>query len=214
MEKAIIGEKLGMTQVFKDDLMIPVTVIKAGPCVVTQLKSAEKDGYKAVQLGYGELKAGRANQPMQGHFKKASCEPTRFLAELPLDPDEYKTGQKIKVDIFEEGDHADVTGVSKGKGFAGVVKRWGFAGGPASHGSRFHRAPGAIGQCASPSRVFKGKKMPGRMGGDRVTVQNLQVVVVDRDKGLLLVKGAVPGAKGTMVLIRESVKSNKKEVKR
>lgn len=211
MEKAIIGEKLGMTQVIKDDLMIPVTVIKAGPCVVTQLKSDENDGYESVQIGFGMIKANRANKPMAGHFKKANTEPTRVLAELPLDPAAYKTGQKIKVDIFTEGDRADITGVSKGKGFAGVVKRWNFAGGPASHGSRFHRAPGSIGQCATPSRVFKGKKMPGRMGGDRVTAQNLLVVGVDRDKDLLLVKGAVPGAKGTVVLIRESVKNMKRK---
>lgn len=211
MEKAIIGEKLGMTQVIKDDLMIPVTVIKAGPCVVTQLKSDENDGYESVQIGFGMIKANRANKPMAGHFKKANTEPTRVLAELPLDSAAYKTGQKIKVDIFTEGDRADITGVSKGKGFAGVVKRWNFAGGPASHGSRFHRAPGSIGQCATPSRVFKGKKMPGRMGGDRVTAQNLLVVGVDRDKDLLLVKGAVPGAKGTVVLIRESVKNMKRK---
>lgn len=214
MEKAIIGKKLGMTQVIKDDLMIPVTVIKAGPCVVTQLKSDENDGYESVQIGFGMIKADRANKPMAGHFKKANTEPTRVLAELPLDPAAYKTGQKIKVDIFTEGDRADITGVSKGKGFAGVVKRWNFAGGPASHGSRFHRAPGSIGQCATPSRVFKGKKMPGRMGGDRVTAQNLLVVGVDRDKDLLLVKGAVPGAKGTVVLIRESVKNMKRKSKR
>lgn len=214
MEKAIIGEKLGMTQVFKDDLMIPVTVIKAGPCVVTQLKSEDIDGYGAVQMGYGEVKPDRATLPEKGHFKRANTEPLRFLAELPLDPGSFKPGQKIKVDIFEEGDRADVTGVSKGKGFAGVVKRWGFGGGPASHGARFHRAPGSIGQCATPSRVFKGKKMPGRMGGDRVTVQNLLVVGVDSDKNLLLVKGAVPGAKGTVVLVRESVKAKKKTGKR
>ncbi len=214
MEKAIIGEKLGMTQVVKDDLMIPVTVIKAGPCVVTQLKSNENDGYESVQLGFGTIKADRTNKPLTGHFKKAGTEPTRVLAELQLDPAVYKTGQKIRVDIFAEGDRADITGVSKGKGFAGVVKRWGFAGGPASHGARFHRTPGSIGQCATPSRVFKGKKMPGRMGSDRVTVQNLLVVGVDRDKDLLLVKGAVPGAKGTVVLIRESVKNKEKKHKR
>ncbi len=210
MEKAIIGEKLGMTQVFKDDLMIPVTVIKAGPCVVTQLKSRDTDGYEAVQVGFGDKKPDSVNMPMKGHLKKSGSEALRVLAELPLDPAGYKTGQKISVGIFEEGDRTDVTGISKGKGFAGVVKRWGFAGGPSSHGARFHRAPGAIGQCATPSRVFKGKKLPGRMGSDRVTVQNLLVVGVDTDKDLLLVKGAVPGAKGTVVMVRESVKSKKK----
>jgi large subunit ribosomal protein L3 len=214
MEKAIIGEKVGMTQVVKDDLMIPVTVIKAGPCVVTQLKSEENDGYRSVQMGFGTRKADSANKPLAGHFRKSGTDPTRVLAELPLDPAAYKNGQKIKVDIFSEGDLTDITGVSKGKGFAGVVKRWGFGGGPGSHGSRFHRAPGSIGQCATPSRVFKGKKMPGRMGSDRVTVQNLLVVEVDRDKDLMLVKGAVPGAKGTVVLIRESVKNEKKKRKR
>jgi large subunit ribosomal protein L3 len=214
MDKAIIGEKLGMTQLFKEDAVIPVTVIKAGPCVVTQVKDRERDGYEAVQLGYGEVKPERANQPLKGHCEKAGAKPARFLAEVPLDPASYKRGQKIKVDIFEEGDRADVTGVSKGKGFAGVVKRWGFRGGPASHGARFHRAPGAIGQCATPSRVFKGKKLPGRMGTDRVTVQNLLVVGVDAEKGLLMVKGAVPGARGAMVLVRESVKGKKRSGKR
>ncbi len=210
MEKAILGEKLGMTQVFKGDLMVPVTVIKAGPCVVTQLKSKESDGYQAVQLGFGERKESRAGEPLKGHLKRANAEPVRVLAEVSLDPAAYKPGQRIRVDIFEEGDRADVTGVSKGKGFAGVVKRHGFRGGPASHGARFHRAPGAIGQCATPSRVFKGKKLPGRMGGDRVTVQNLLVVGVDADKDLLLVKGAVPGPKGAVVLVRESVKGKQK----
>jgi large subunit ribosomal protein L3 len=210
MEKAIIGEKLGMTQVFKDDLLIPVTVIKAGPCVVTQLKSQDTDGYEAVQVGFGEKKADSVNMPMKGHLKRSGGEALRVLAELPLDPSSYKPGQKISVSIFSEGDRTDVTGISKGKGFAGVVKRWGFGGGPSSHGARFHRAPGAIGQCATPSRVFKGKKLPGRMGTDRVTVQNLLVVGVDTDKDLLLVKGAVPGSKGTVVMIRESVKSKKK----
>lgn len=211
MAKAILGEKLGMTQVFKGNLVIPVTVLKAGPCVVTSLKVREKDGYEAVQLGFGDIKPDRVNQPMTGHFKKANCPPQRWLSEVPLSPGEYKTGQKIRVDIFVEGDRTDVTGVSKGKGFAGVIKRHGFHGGPASHGSRFHRAPGAIGQCATPSRVFKGKKLPGRMGGNTVTAQDLLVVGVDREKNLLLLKGAVPGPKGSVVLIRESVKGRKKK---
>lgn len=210
MQKAILGEKLGMTQVFKEDLMVPVTVIKAGPCVVTQIKSMESDGYRAVQLGFGRKKASRAGEPLKGHLKKSNSEPVRVLAEVELDPDSYKTGQRIRVNIFEEGDRADITGVSRGKGFAGVVKRHGFAGGPASHGGRFHRAPGAIGQCATPSRVFKGKKLPGRMGGERVTVQNLLVVGVDADRDLLLVRGAVPGPKGSVVLVRESIKGKKK----
>jgi len=211
MTKAILGEKLGMTQIFKGDLVIPVTVLKAGPCVVTQVKVGEKDGYEAVQLGYGDVKPERVNQPMTGHFKKANCDPMRFLAEVPLSTSDYRAGQKVKVDIFAEGDRADVSGVSKGKGFAGVVKRWGFAGGPASHGSRFHRTPGSIGACATPSRVFKGKKMPGRMGTDNVTVQNLLVVGVDRERDLLLLKGAVPGPRGSLLVIRESVKGRKKQ---
>jgi len=214
MEKAIIGEKLGMSQIFKDDTLIPVTVLKAGPCVVTQVKSRDKDGYEAVQLGYREKDPEKVNMPMKGHFKKANSAPQGFLAEVPLSPGSYTPGQKVRVDIFEEGDRADVTGVSKGKGFAGVVKRWGFAGGPASHGSRFHRAPGSIGACATPSRVFKGKKMPGRMGGEHVTTQNLLVVGVDREKDLLLVRGSVPGPRGSMVIIRESVKRKKKPGKR
>jgi large subunit ribosomal protein L3 len=214
MTKAILGEKLGMTQLLREDAVIPVTVLRAGPCVVTQLKSKERDGYEAVQLGYGEVKPERVNSPMQGHFKKANCPPQRFLAEVPLDPGEFRPGQKIKVDVFEEGDRTDVTGISKGKGFAGVIKRWGFAGGPASHGAHFHRAPGSVGQCATPSRVFKGKKMPGRMGGEQVTTQNLLVVGIDRDRDLILIRGAVPGPRGSLVLIRESVKSKKSKGKR
>ena len=211
MTKAILGEKLGMTQIFKEDLVIPVTVLKAGPCVVTQVKVAERDGYEAIQLGYGDVKPDKVNQPMKGHFKKANSDPLRFLAEVPLSAADYKLGQKVKVDVFAEGDRTDVSGVSKGKGFSGVVKRWGFAGGPASHGARFHRSPGAIGACATPSRVFKGKKMPGRMGTDNVTVQNLLVVGVDLERDLLLLKGAVPGPRGSLLLIRESVKGKKKQ---
>ena len=206
MVKAIIGEKLGMSQVFAEDKLIPVTVLKAGPCVVTQVKEVETDGYSALQLGFGEIKLERMNLPARGHLKKANTA-SRFLAEVPLEPgEEYKPGKKIRVsDIFEEGDHADVIGISKGKGFAGVIKRWGFSGGPASHGSRLHRAPGAIGQCATPSRVFKGKKMPGRMGGGRVTALNLLVVKVEPEKDLLMVRGSVPGPSGSIVVIRGSV---------
>ena len=209
MSKAILGEKLGMTQLFKGDLLIPVTVLRAGPCVVTQLKSKEKDGYEAVQLGFTEIPAEKVekkvNMPMKGHFDKAKCPPQKYLAEVPLDPAEFKVGQRLTVD-FAEGDQTDITGVSKGKGFAGVIKRHGYSGGPASHGSRFHRAPGSVGQCATPSRVFKGKKLPGRMGGDKVTALNLKVVEVDKDKSLMMVRGSVPGRRGSIVLIRESVK--------
>lgn len=209
MARAIIGEKIGMTQLFEGDVVIPVTVIKAGPCVVTQIKKEEKDGYEAVQLGYGDVKPQRVNKPMAGHYKKANCAPKRFLAEVPLDPSAYKPGQEVKADIFSQGDRADITGISKGKGFAGVVKRWGFRGGPASHGSTFHRAPGSVGQCATPSRVFKGKKLPGRMGGNRVTVKNLEIVRVDKSRDLILVKGAVPGPRGSLLIIRESKKRAK-----
>jgi large subunit ribosomal protein L3 len=213
MSKAILGEKLGMTQLFKGDLLIPVTVLRVGPCVVTQLKSKERDGYEAVQLGFREIPPEKVekkvNMPMQGHFDKAKCPPQKFLAEVPLDPGEFKVGQRLTVD-FAEGDQTDVTGVSKGKGFAGVIKRHGFSGGPAAHGSRFHRAPGSVGQCATPSRVFKGKKLPGRMGGEKVTALNLQVVEVDKDKNLMMVRGSVPGRRGSIVLIRESVKAGEK----
>lgn len=208
--KAIIGEKLGMTQVFLETEVVPVTVLRAGPCVVTQLKDEGSDGYRAVQLGFDEIAEDRrsVNQPMRGHFARANCRPQRFLLEVPLDPGEYQPGQKVRVgDMFSEGDAADVTGISKGKGFAGVVKRWGFAGGPASHGARFHRAPGAIGQCADPARVFKGKKMPGHMGAQKVTALNLAVVKVDAEKNLLMLKGSIPGPRGSIVLIRDSVKA-------
>ncbi|MDD5747794.1 MAG: 50S ribosomal protein L3 [Actinomycetota bacterium] len=208
-KKAILGKKLGMTQLFVGDVVVPVTVIKAGPCHVTQLKSNEKDGYEAVQLGYGDVKEARVNQPMKGHFRKAGTMPLEILAEVPLNPQEFKVGQKILADIFHEGERADVTGVSKGKGFSGVVKRWGFSGGPASHGSTFHRAPGSIGQCATPSRVFKGRKLPGRAGGARVTAQNLEIFRVDSERNLILVRGAVPGPKGSLVVLRESVKSGR-----
>lgn len=214
MTKAILAEKLGMTQLMREDVMIPVTVLKAGPCVVTQLKVMERDGYEAVQLGFREAKPRKTNQPMVGHFKKANCPPQKFVAEVALSPSDYKTGQKIKCDIFAEGDRTDISGVSKGKGTAGVIKRHGFKGGPAGHGSRFHRAPGAIGQCATPSRVFKGKKLPGRMGAAHVTSQNLLVVGVDKDRDLLLVRGAVPGPRGSVVVIKESVKGKKKARRR
>jgi large subunit ribosomal protein L3 len=217
MSKTIIGEKLGMTQLFKGDLLVPVTVMRVGPCVVTQLKSKEKDGYEAVQLGFGEIPREKVekkvNMPMKGHFDKARVQPQRVIAEVALDPKEFKLGQKLTVQ-FEEGDKADVTGISTGKGFAGVIKRHGFAGGPAAHGSRFHRAPGSIGQCATPSRVFKGKKLPGRMGGEKVTALNLKVVEVDKEKGLMMLKGSVPGPRGTIVLIRESVKAGSGQGKR
>ena len=208
---AILGEKLGMTRIFDDHARaIPVTVIKAGPCHVTQIRTQENDGYAAVQLAYGEVKPSRVNQPEAGHFAKAGVEPARHLLEVRVDDvDGFRLGQELRVgDLFVAGGKADVTGVSKGKGFQGVMKRHNFRGQAASHGAhKIHRAPGAIGACATPARVFKGTKLPGRMGGDRTTVLNLVVVGVDPDRNLLVLQGAVPGPKGGLVFVREAVKS-------
>ena len=210
--KTILGEKLGMTQIFDDESrVIPVTVIKAGPVRITQIKRPETDGYGAVQISFKELPARQVNQPQAGHFARSGVAPSKHLVEVRVDdPDEYQLGQQISVgDVFEAGQKADVTGVSKGKGFAGSMKRHGFAGQGASHGAhKIHRAPGAIGACATPARVFKGKRLPGRMGGEKSTVMNLDVVQVDADRGLLMVRGAVPGPKGAVVLIREAVKAH------
>src|SRR4051794_21618810 len=209
MNKGLIGKKLGMTQVFADDgRRIPVTVVEAGPCVVLQKKSVEKDGYSAIQVGYGAKEAARANSAQVGHCKAAGAGVFAFYRELRMDnTDAYNLGDVIASSIFEAGDLVDVTGTSIGKGFAGVIKRWGFKGGRASHGSRFHRAPGSIGCSATPSRVFKGKKMPGQMGNARVTIQRLQVVRVDLADNLLLIKGAIPGSDNGIVLIKSSVKA-------
>ena len=208
--KAIIGEKLGMTQVFDDEnRAIPVTVIKAGPVHVTQIKRPETDGYAAIQIAYREMTANKANRAQVGHFAKAGVAPHRHVVELRVDdPDAYELGQEITIaDVLEVGQRADATGISKGKGFAGVMKRHGFKGQGASHGvHKVHRAPGAIGACATPARVFKGKRMPGRMGGDQTTVLNLDVVQIDADRNVLLLKGAVPGPKGAVVVVREAVK--------
>lgn len=206
---AIIGEKVGMTQIFDEEARaLPVTVIKAGPCRIVQIRTPETDGYSAVQLGYGQARG--ANRPASGHYDKAGVEPARRLVEVRVDDvSEFAVGQEIKVeDIFQPGGKADVTGVSKGKGFQGVMKRHNFRGQKASHGAhKIHRAPGAIGACATPARVFKGTKLPGRMGAERVTVLNLAVVGVDAEQGLLLLQGAVPGPKGAMVFVREAVKN-------
>lgn len=204
MVSTILGRKLGMTQVWgEDDKLVPVTVIEAGPCVVTQVKTEKKDGYKAMQIGFGDIAERKVNKPMAGHFEKAGVEAKRFLAEVRLgDDDAVKPGSTITVDIFAEAKSVHVTGVSKGKGFAGVMKRHNFKGGPGGHGSHSHRVPGSVGQCATPSRVFKGKKLPGHMGTDTVTVRNLDVVKVDAEQNLLLVKGAVPGGKGALLTIR------------
>jgi large subunit ribosomal protein L3 len=207
--KAILGEKLGMTQVFDDDARaIPVTVIKVGPCRVTQIKRPETDGYAAVQIAYKE--ANGVNRPLAGHYAKAGVAPSRHLVEIRVDdPDAYELGQEITIaDVLVKGAKADVAGVSKGKGFQGVIKRHNFSGQGASHGvHRVHRAPGSIGACATPARVFKGRKLPGRMGGERVTMLNLDVVDIDATRGLVLLGGSVPGPKGSVVLVREAVKA-------
>jgi large subunit ribosomal protein L3 len=202
--RSILGRKLGMTQVWGEgDRLIPVTVIEAGPCVVSQIKTVKRDGYRAVQLAYGFVKPQRVNKPMTGHFDKAGVEPKRYIAEVRVDEgDDHKVGETFTVEMFEPGNTVHVSGTSKGKGFQGVMKRHNFKGGPGGHGSHFHRAPGSVGQCATPSRVFKGLKLPGHMGDETVTVRNLEVVRVDTEQNLLLVKGAVPGGKGSLLMIR------------
>ena len=208
---AILGQKLGMTQIFDDQARaIPVTVIKAGPCHVVQIKTKETDGYSAIQIAYGEVKPGRVTKPIAGHYAKAGVAPARHLVEIRVeDPTAYGVGQEIKLhDVLEKGQRADISGVSKGKGFAGVMKRHNFSGQNASHGNhKSHRAPGAIGACATPARVFRGMRMAGRMGGERVTTLSLEVVDVDIERDLLLLRGAVPGPKGSVVLVREAVKA-------
>jgi len=209
--KAIVGEKVGMTQVWdEDNRIVPVTVLRVSPCRVVQVKTPETDGYSAIQVTLGVKDATKVNQPEAGHFDKAGVEPGRQLVELRLDDvSEFTVGQEIGADVLEQGQLVDVTAVSKGKGFAGVMKRHGFAGAPASHGAhKNHRKPGAIGQCATPSRVFRGKKMPGRHGGTKVTTLNLEVVKADAEAEVLLIKGAVPGPRGSTVVIRDAVKGN------
>ncbi len=206
MANMILGRKLGMTQVWSDDdEIIPVTVIEAGPCVVSQVKTKETDGYEAIQMGFGTIKDKHVNKPMAGHFAKAGVAPMRFLREVRVDDaSAHETGEVITIDSFAEVEKVNVTGTSKGKGFAGVMKRHGFGGGPGGHGSHFHRAPGSIGQCASPSRVLKGVRMAGHMGDERVTVRNLKVVRIDAEHNVILVKGAVPGGNNGLVMIREA----------
>ena len=207
---ALLGEKLGMTRIFDDQARaIPVTVIKAGPCHVTQIRTEENDGYAAVQLAYGKMPAHKANKPAAGHFAKAGVQPARHLVEVRVDDiGTFELGQELRVgDLFEAGGMADVSGVSKGKGFQGVMKRHNFRGQAASHGThKVHRSPGAIGACATPARVFKGTKLPGRMGGERTTVLSLVVVGVDTERDLLVLQGSVPGPKGGLVFVREAVK--------
>lgn len=207
MGKGLIGKKLGMTQIFQDDgAVVPVTVILAGPNVVTQKKTEETDGYSALQLGFEDKKEHRTNKPDKGHFKRAGVKPKKHLAEFRDFPEELNEGDEVTVSIFSEGELVDVTGTSKGKGFAGTIKRYNFARGPMTHGSHNHRAPGSIG-AVNAARVFKGTKMAGRMGNERVTIQNLEVVKIDTEKNLILVKGAVPGPKNSIVYIREAVKA-------
>jgi large subunit ribosomal protein L3 len=207
VEKGILGKKVGMTQMFTDNgQAVPVTVIYVGNCVVVQKKTVETDGYNAIQVGFDDKKEFRANKPEKGHFGKAEVSPKKLLRELPLeDIAQYKVGQELKADIFSAGDKVDVIGTSKGKGFAGAIKRHNFNRGPMSHGSMYHRRPGSGGG-TEPARVFKGKKMPGHMGAERVTVQNLEVVKVDAEKGLILLKGAVPGPRKSYVIIKDTVK--------
>jgi len=207
--KGILGAKLGMTQVWDNNKVVPVTVVQAGPCVVTQVRTPETDGYSAVQLAYGQIDPRKVNKPKGGHYAKAGVSPRRHLVELrTVDAGEYELGQEVTVETFEPGARIDVTGKTKGKGFAGVIKRHGFHGLKASHGvERKHRSPGSIGACATPGRVFKGVRMAGRMGSQRFTVQNLTVQAVDTENNLLLVKGAVPGPKGSLILVRSAAKA-------
>ena len=209
MKKAILTTKVGMTQVFSEDgVLTPVTVLQAGPCVVTQVKTVENDGYGAVQVGFGDIREKLVNKPKKGHFAKAGVTAKRFLKEFRLeDAESYTLGQEIKADVFAAGDKVDATAKSKGKGFQGAIKRYGQSRGPMAHGSKYHRHAGSNGSATTPGRVFKGKHMPGHMGAVRVTVQNLEVVSVDAEKNLILVKGAVPGPKKSLVMLKESVKA-------
>ena len=212
MVTGLIGKKVGMTQLFQADGSVqPATVLKAGPCVVAQVKTVETDGYAAVQLGLVEAKPAKENKPSQGHFKKAGVPPTRVRRELKLADggDPLKAGDQVGVSIFADGERVDVIGTSRGKGFQGVVKRHHFAGGRASHGSMFHRAPGSIGASSFPSRVVKGMRAAGRMGGDRVTTRNVKIVQVDAENNLLLIRGSVPGAPGTYIIVRKAVAAKK-----
>ena len=209
MKKAILAQKVGMTQIFNEDgVLTPVTVLLAGPCVVTQVKTEEKDGYKAVQVGFMDKRETLVNNPDRGKFDKADIPYKRFIRELKLEnAEEYNVADEIKADIFAAGDKIDVSGISKGKGFQGAIKRHGQHRGPMKHGSKYHRHAGSNGSASDPSRVFKGKHMPGHMGAKRVTIQNLEVVRVDAEDNLILVKGAVPGPKKALVEVREAVKA-------
>ena len=209
MKKGIIGKKVGMTQIFDEvGNVIPVTVIETTPNTVVQIKTIEKDGYNAIQLGYGEVKDKHINKPKKGHFSKANLTPKKHLREFRVENIEnYKVGDEVKADIFQAGEKIDVQGITKGKGFQGVIKRHGQHRGPMGHGSMYHRRPGSMGSTSTPGRVFKGKKLPGHMGKNTVTIQNLDVVKVDMDKNVILIKGSVPGAKGAILKIKSAVKA-------
>ncbi|AGK99942.1 50S ribosomal protein L3 [Desulfoscipio gibsoniae] len=208
MPKAILGKKVGMTQVFTDEgIAVPVTVIEAGPCLVAQKKTGAKDGYNAIQLGFGEKRENLFNKPMKGHFEKAGIKPKRYLREIRVDDiDAYEVGQEIKADVFAPGEKVDVVGITKGRGFSGGIKRHGFHRGPMAHGSKYHRRPGSL-AAKGPARVFKGRKLPGHYGAERVTIQNLEVVRADAGQNLLAVKGAIPGPRGGLVMVKQSVKA-------
>ena len=208
--KTIIGKKVGMTQIFDEvGAVIPVTVIEAGPCTVTQIKTVESDGYNSIQLGFGDVKEKHLNKPLKGHFGKSKLAIKKHLREFRVENAEVKVGDEIKADVFEKGDRVDIQGTTKGKGFQGVIKRHGQHRGPMGHGSMYHRRPGSMGPTSTPGRVFKGKKLPGHMGCQTVTIQNLDVIRVDMDKNVILVKGSVPGPKGAILKIKKSVKSAK-----
>ena len=211
MKKAILATKVGMTQIFNaEGVLVPVTVLQAGPCVVTQVKTEENDGYKAVQVGFVDKREKLVNKPVKGHFDKAGVSYKRYVREFRFEnAAEYKLADEIKADIFAEDDRVDVTAISKGKGFQGAIKRHGQSRGPMAHGSKYHRHAGSNGSCSDPSRVFKGKRMPGHMGSVQVTVQNLDVVRVDVENNVILVKGAVPGPKKSLVTLKETVKASK-----
>ena len=206
MSKVILGRKLAMTQIFDENVLIPITIVEAGPCIIVEKKVKEKNGYNAIQLGFLEAKENRVNKPESGHFRKSEVRPQKYLREIRVkDIGNLKIRDEIRVDVFKEGDLVDVVGISKGKGFAGVVKRYGFKGGPASHGAGgWRRRPGSIGASADPSRVFKGKKMPGKMGAEKKTVRNLEIVKVDKKENLLLIKGSLPGIKGSLLAIKKT----------
>ena len=209
MKKAIIGRKVGMTQIFDEaGKVIPVTVLEAGPCVIAQVKSVETDGYNAVQLGFGDVKESKLNNPEKGHFTKSKLPLKKHLREFRMDSvEDVKVGDELKADVFAKGDKVDIQGISKGKGFQGVIKRHHQSRGPMGHGSMYHRRPGSMGSTPTPGRVFKGKNLPGHTGRITVTIQNLEVVSVDLDKNVILVKGSVPGANGTILKIKQSVKA-------